>query len=269
MEKSSETVTNLYLTLRNIVFPDKPLNNEVTSNRFVMSMPGKVLSYLDYYPGKEYESSLIQPDSSKTSAPIPPAVMEKWFDLADVMVGGSIYSGAETGKSMAVTYETILKQMQILGIDTKTASIQATYNMANQYLNGEVPDPDDSSKSVTRLNLYYRYQTDYADRKLQVEERINNARLTKTAVEYELWFQRHYPSLNAKLESEYLKWVAFGNKEQVEVHLSYLDSASAGVMVEDARMSLRASGTLSLDRTRTVYPVSFVPSNWYKYLLPK
>jgi len=119
------------------------------------------------------------------------------------------------------------------------------------------------------LSLYDRYQNEYADKKLDMEEKINDARRTRVYLEYELWFQRNYPSLNAKVESAYTKWLSFGEKDLVELYKAYLDSGSSGAEVEAARMALRASGVTSLDRTRTVYPVSFEPGNWYKYLLPK
>ena len=48
-----------------------------------------------------------------------------------------------------------------------------------------------------------------------------------------------------------------------------MDVTSAGAALEEARISMRASGVTSLDRTRTIYPVSFEPSNWYEYLLAK
>jgi len=45
----------LYITLRNIAFPQDPLSNDRhLTSRFLLLMPGKVLNYFDYYPGKEY-----------------------------------------------------------------------------------------------------------------------------------------------------------------------------------------------------------------------
>lgn len=269
VENSAKILTGLYITLRNIVFPKSPLSEGVSSNRFVLLSPGKVLNYWDYYPGEDYEESLLRRNSSAPEVLIPPAVMEKWFDISDVTVGGDPFNGGVTGKSMARAYETIVSQMNILGIQTKSSDAQANYNKARDYLTAAVPDPDDMTANTTRLSLYDRYLNTYTQYQLEMEEKIEEARRTKSAIEYELWFQRNYPSLNSRVEGAYTKWLAFGNKDMVELYKTYLDTASGGAELGEARMSLRASGVRSLDRTRTVYPVSFEPGNWYKYLLPK
>ena len=53
--RSLDIVSGLYITLRNIAFPDHPLSNDKgVENRFLLLMPGKVLNYFDYFPGSEY-----------------------------------------------------------------------------------------------------------------------------------------------------------------------------------------------------------------------
>ena len=269
VKRSGDILMDLYVTLRNIVFPESPLSDGVTHNRFVLLSPGKVLNYWDYYPGEDYEESLLRRNTSAPEVMIPPAVMEKWFDIADVMVGADPFTGGVTSQSMAKSYETILSQMDILGIETKSQDAQSKYNMARNYLVASVKDPDNVTLNTTRLSLYDRYQNLYTQLRLEMEDAINEARRTKGSTEYELWFQRHFPALNSRVEGAYIKWLTFGEKDIVELYKAYLDSASAGSEVEEARMSLRASGVRSLDRTRTIYPVSFEPGNWYKYLLPE
>ena len=46
----------LYDLIRGIAFPEHPaLDNQPNqANRFILLMPGKVLNYFDYYPGREY-----------------------------------------------------------------------------------------------------------------------------------------------------------------------------------------------------------------------
>lgn len=268
-DNSGKILTDLYITLRNIVFPKSPLSNGVTFNRFVLLSPGKVLNYWDYYPGPDYEESLLRRNNSAPETLIPPSVMEKWFDIADVMVGADPFTGGVTAKSMARVYEIILSQIKLLGLETKTSDAQTKYNVAKSYLTTPIFDPNNLTMNTTRLSLYDRYQNEYADKRLDMEDKINEARSNRGYLEYELWFQRNYPSLNSKVESSYMKWLTFGEKDLVELYKAYLDSGSSGAQVEEARMALRASGVTSLDRTRTMYPVSFEPGNWYKYLLPK
>ena len=54
-EKVSDIVGGLYMTLRDIAFPNHKLSDSrPVESRFLMLMPGKVLNYFDYYPGGEY-----------------------------------------------------------------------------------------------------------------------------------------------------------------------------------------------------------------------
>ena len=266
---SAKILTDLYVVIRNIAFPKSPLTDDVTSNRFVMSSPGKVLNYWDYYPGPDYEHSLLRDNNSAPEAIIPPAVMEKWFDIADTMVGADPFIGGVSAKSMARVYEMILSGIEVSGLEKKTSQAQAKYNQAMAFLNSQTPDPENLSVNMTLLSLYTRYQDEYAQRKLVMEEQISKARKTSSYLEYELWFQRNYPSLNSRVNGAYTKWLIFGKKELVELYKAYAGTGLSGTEVEEARMALRASAVRSLDRTRTIYPVSFEPGNWYKYLLPK
>ena len=56
-ENARKTTAALYDLLRGIAFPQSPtLDTQATNenNRFILLMPGKVLNYFDYYPGREY-----------------------------------------------------------------------------------------------------------------------------------------------------------------------------------------------------------------------
>lgn len=271
-DKAINVLIDMYTTLRDILYPKSPLSiNKPTSTRFVLLSPGKILSYQDYHPGEDYLRRLSQSrgNSSYPEPVIPPSVMEKWFDVADVMVGADPFTGGITAKSLARSYETIVTQMKLKGLDKKSAETRAKYNKAINFLTTPIPDPDNLTMTATRLTLYSRYQDEYAQKKLEMEEAINSERRNRGSLDYELWFQRVYPSLNAKVKGAYTKWLTFGQKELVELYNAYLDTESAGVEIEEARMSLLESGVKSLDRTRTVYPVSFEPGNWYECLKTK
>lgn len=208
-------------------------------------------------------------DSSKKETVVPPHVMEKWFDLADVVPSVNPLNAEDTGKSLSNIYRLILHQLKILGLDSKSESEKGLYNQALELMNELVADPENTTDKVPRLQLYERYRDLYNERRLEMEDKIEHKRQTLGGIDYGLWFQRHYPSLLSKVESAYTKWIIFGEKQLVELYIAVLDTGSAGQALEEARMQLRAAGVTSLDRTRTVYPVSFEPSDWYKYLLPK
>lgn len=55
--KAFEITSSLYTSLRNLVFPEHKLTSNAgggIQNRFLLLMPGKVLNYFDYFPGKDY-----------------------------------------------------------------------------------------------------------------------------------------------------------------------------------------------------------------------
>ena len=268
-QRSGRILGDLYLTLRSIAFPKSPYSRSSTvHNRFILLVPGKALNHDDYYPGDLYTASMKAKNTSAPHVLVPPSVMEKWFDIADVVVGGDLNSG-DTGKSLAQIYRNILFQIKIKDFKTLYKDAEARYNEAKNFLTESIQNPVNLSENITRMKLYSIYQEEYADQKLKLEKELNDARLSKTSLEYELWFQRNFSPLNDKVENAYSKWLVFGQKELVELYKTFMDMTSAGAALEEARVSLRASGVTSLDRTRTIYPVSFEPSNWYEYLLEK
>ena len=272
LKKNTEaTLASLYTRIRNVALPpafEGADGTEPTEQRLVMLMPGKVPSYYDYFPGDAYEAYLENPDYGYTDqqVTIPPRIMENMFALADVIPGRYPLRGAETGESMAIIYEDILNKLEVKGFNEKTQDEKERYVTAIDYLAEEIPDPLNVTMNVTRFQLYRRSQDLYNARRLEMEDLIDEMRRTLPGIEYERWFQRNFPSLKSHVEGAYTEWLIFGQKEIVELYKSYLDVESPGVDLEKARMALRASGLAALDRTRTIYPVSFVPGNWYRYL---
>ena len=56
LDQAKKTTAALYDLIRSISFPESPVldNQQNEDNRFILLMPGKVLNYFDYYPGREY-----------------------------------------------------------------------------------------------------------------------------------------------------------------------------------------------------------------------
>ena len=262
MDDSAKKLSQLYSTIRNVALPQSDTNTQ----RLVMLLPGKVQNYYDYYPGKAYEAAMENPDHTGMQVNIPVRVMENMFALADVVPGIDPLHGADTGESLAEMYNNILNWMEIKGFKEKTVKEKERYLVAVEYLAQRVPDPLNVSVNVTRFNLYRHSQELYNAKRLEMEGAIAAQRRTLSAQEYERWFQLNYNALNSPVEAAYTEWLIFGEKEIVDLYKSYLDVQAPGIDLEDARMALRASGVTSLDRTKTVYPVGFVPSNWYRYL---
>ena len=224
---------------------------------------------MDYYPGEEYEKYLLNPHESQKEVQIPPMVMEKMFQLSDVVPGSSSLAGGETGYSLARIYEGILGTMDVVDFAELSAVGKNVYDESLDKLLEPLPDPDNSSNEVPLLQLYSKFQDAYHDEQCKMEDAIKEKQMELSAVDYQLWFQRHFHILNAKVEGAYTQWLLYGRKHLVESYIAHFDITSSGEILEDARVRLRSSGFSSLDRSQIVYPVSFTLSNWYEYLKNK
>jgi hypothetical protein len=195
--------------------------------------------------------------------------MEKWFDLADVVPTANPYNGQDSGRSLANIYKSILADLAVTNIEDQGEQILSLYNEALDYLNEVVQHPENLTRDTTRLSLYNEYKELYNDRRLEMEDKIEMKRKSLQYLDYELWFQRNYPPLLSKVESAYIRWLIFGQKELCDIYITFLDTGTSAKLLEEARIVMRSTGVAALDRTRTIYPVSFEPSDWYKYLIPK
>ena len=262
--ESEKRLKQLYTIIRNIALPES-VHTTKLSKRLVLLIPGKVLSPEDYYPGDAYVNSKQNPSQGKFEE-IPPVVMQRLFRLADIIPGVDAMQGQESGERMSVFYRQVLGDMNIRGLQEIAREKEIVQQESVQYLLEAVADPDNLMKKTSRWDLYRRYEMVYNDEKRIMEETIDTNRNSRQSVEYQLWFQRSYPILQAKVDGAFIDWLVKGNKDLVELYRSRLDTSSPGTLLLEAKSALRASGTASLDRTETVYPVQFTPDDWYKYL---
>ena len=261
---SERRLKQLYSVIRNIALPENVHSTKV-SKRLVLLLPGKVLSPDDYYPGDSYVKFKQNPSEGKFQE-IPPAVMQRLFRLVDIIPGVDAMQGQESAERMSVFYKQVLGDMNIKQLKEIAKQKKLLQQESVQYLLEVIPDPDNFMRRATRWDLYRRYEMVYNDEKQAMEELIDSNRKGKPSVVYQLWFQRSYPILQAKVDGAFIDWLVKGNKDQVELYRSRLDTSSPGTLLLEAKSALRASGTVSLDRTETVYPVEYTPGDWYKYL---
>ena len=257
-----------YEALHHLALPDVD-TSKIVHQRFILQIPGKVLNPMDYYPGKEYEEYLKNPHNSSKEIQIPPMVMERMFQLSDVVPGADPLTGGETGYSLTRIYESILGTMDVVDFAELSKIGKNVYDESLKRLLEPLPDPDDPKNKVPLIQLYSKFQDIYHDEQRKMESAIRDKQLELSAIDYQLWFQRHFHILNAKVEGAYTQWLLHGRKHLVESYIAHFDIISSGQILEDARMKLRSSGFSSLDRSQIVYPVSFTPSNWYEYLKNK
>ena len=263
-EESKQRLRQLYTVLRNIILPSA-LSGTVVDKRFVLMMPGKVLSERDYYPGDAYVNFKKNPTQGKFEE-IPPVVMQRMFRLVDIIPGLDPMQGQESGERMSVIYRQILGDINIRGIKDIAKNKENLQKESVDFLLHVVKDPDDLKSEATRWDLYRRYEKVYNEKKREMEETIDTNRNNRSSVDYQLWFQRTFPILQAEVDGAFIDWLVKGNKDLVELYRSRLDTSSPGTLLLEAKSALRASGTVSLDRTETIYPVEYTPGDWFEYL---
>lgn len=266
VENSRKQLMTLYKILRTVALPSDDIDKDLPQEqRLVLLLPGKILSYDNFYPGDDYVRSLRGVDREAGYLEIPPRIMQNMFRLSDATPGLNPFRGADTGLSMSAIYRDIISSLDIKGFDELTANQKIRQKKSIEYLTERLSDPLNNSE-ITRLSLYRRYQEKYNDAREKMEKEIEAQRLSLPSLDYQVWFQREYPIMQSGVEGAYLEWLVFGDKENVELHKSRLDTSSPGLLLLEAKSALRSSGYTSLDRSQTVYPVSFVPGDWYKYL---
>ena len=267
IDKDAESelrLKQLYTIIHNIALPESEHTTKV-SKRLVLLLPGKVLSPDDYYPGDAYVDFKQNPTEGKYED-VPPAVMQSLFRLVDIIPGVDAMQGQESGERMSVYYRQVLGDMNIRGLKEIARQKEIMQQESVQYLLKAVADPDNLQKNSSRWDLYRRYEMVYNDEKRIMEEIIDTNKNSRSSTDYQVWFQRSYPILQTRVDGAFVDWLVKGNKEVVELYRSRLDTSSPGTLLLEAKATLRASGTMSLDRTETVYPVQFTPDDWYKYL---
>ena len=255
-------IQQLYETIRAVALPNA---GAASTKRLVLIIPGKFLYERDYYPGAAYVNFVSNPNQG-TFQQIPPIKEQNLFRLVDVIPGIDPLQGAESGESFSVIYNYILGQMDIVGFDQLTSESKVRTTESTTFLRTVVTDPSDATRQLTRWELYRRYENLYQEERARLEEEIEIQRTTRSSIDYQIWFQRQYPQLQAQVDGAYMDWIVNGDKELVELYRARLDATSIANELLEAKAAVRASGVPSLDRSTTIYPVDFTPSNWYTYL---
>ena len=257
---STSTLARLYATVRNVALPSDSaaVGDEPISHRLVMLLPGKILHYYDYFPGDEEEAKL----KNGQEIFLPPRVMENMFHLTDVTPGIYPLQGTESGESMSAIYTNILQRMEVKGF---IKSIRQHSSKIVQLLKKEVSDPRNPSRLVPLFKLYHQLKDTHVRARLEMENSISDKRKELSPLRFEDWYQRNFPVLNSKVEGAFTELQMLQRKLHDNYKLE-LGIELVGLDLEEAKVELRASALASLDRSRTIYPVSFVPANWYQYL---
>ena len=270
-----ENQIKLYDALHHFALPDVDYDSNA-QQRFILQVPGKVLYPVNYHPGAKYEEFLNDLEQDEQKVDIPKRIMERMFYLSDVVPDAHPVAGRQTGYSLARLYKNILDNLKQIGFEDLSKNDQHLHNEALHKLVEPVLDPDDSSKQVPLFQVYDKFQKAYYKELQVVDETNSKMKEELNTTDYHHWFEVNNPILQAQVKAAYRRWLLYGRKHLTESQIEHLDIASSEKLLNEARIALKLSGfvpqrslvtgTYTRDWSYAVYPVTFSPSNWYKYL---
>ncbi|KAJ4202693.1 hypothetical protein NW759_015343 [Fusarium solani] len=132
-------------------------------------------------------------------------------------------------------------------------------------------DPLQTPK-IPRIDLYQKLLDTYEAERFRWAQFKNDSRPDDNATQdrwnaYDRLLTTYAPVIDSKLEGLWsVLLVRDSVNHRVRKYISYLDIETASESLQRAKESLRASVTRSIDDTEDIYPVSFTPNNWAKYL---
>ncbi len=257
-DKAKHDEAVMYTILHDVALPNFDDTVPITE-RFILLMPGQVLNYYDYVPLNGSEPVFINPSQ------LPPD--ENSFRLSDTITTLNPLSGGTTGKTLSVVYNDIVYTINTTSIKNDPFKDE-DYIAAITYLQEGVSDPANASAAnVSRTELYQKYKVKYYGIKLDVQNWVNGNKTNLTEIKYEVWFKATYTSLLALVSAAHSQWLVDGLKGEVEDKLSIVDIQSVRSQINAARGLLENEELPSRDGASTYYPVHYIPSNWYEYLL--
>ena len=148
--KAREIQTAMYMVFRQLALPG--MENANATARFVLQLPGKVLSYRDYYPGDAYVESLSKLGENESPfLEVPPKIMENMFRLTDSVPGVDPLRGGDTGESFVEHYEAAVGNLDVRGFSKKTRDALNKYKQAVTFLSEGILDPENLDEQVSRV----------------------------------------------------------------------------------------------------------------------
>ena len=230
-----------------------------TSQRAEILGDGVPLAYNDFYLGDRKRKSL------------PMSIVEKALPFVDRIYPSNSPTDSKSIKeygyeSLSSTYGYILHRVKRKASDSNTTS-------ARDYLHELIDNPESvvfPDPKVSRLLLYDYYRLQYLNTKAAEEKAVKDSNLIAMMPEYNnvavdvVAFKSH-------TASALYKWQAYGDKDQVELHLQLLDvDNSEGNKISGLRSLYKSSRVRSERNVHiNVYPFAFKPDKWYRMLKTK
>ena len=145
----------------------------------------------------------------------------------------------------------------------KIESVKAAICELNEAVDD--PEPEGEGAQVPLFSLYLRYKQRYLADKTEVDKDIKSARNSRTAEEFQEWYNEHQENMKCRVDSAYQKWEIFGSKRKVEDLMFRHDIISDSSAVTNAiglYEAVRDLQTRSDNLAEGTMPVTLTPDGW-------
>ena len=145
----------------------------------------------------------------------------------------------------------------------KIESVKAAICELNEAVDD--PEPEGEGTQVPLFSLYLRYKQRYLADKTEVDKDIKSARNSRTAEEFQEWYNEHQENMKCRVDSAYQKWEIFGSKRKVEDLMFRHDIISDSSAVTNAiglYEAVRDLQTRTDNLAEGTMPVSLTPDGW-------
>ncbi|MDR0958159.1 MAG: hypothetical protein LBM16_03000, partial [Clostridiales bacterium] len=229
---------------------------------FVMEFPTRSLSL------KSYEYTINDCYSTLTK---PYPVAENEFMLSEQMFDISPIVQGSNGEKLSTVYSTVLNNF-VPKLETLDAFIKDQASL-RKWLTEDVTDEVDGvEQTMSRMAMAKLLYGQYLDKRnewySEKEEKYDIYKSQDKLDEYTKWLSSEGLVHEEQLNNFYNDAIVRGHYHEVLTLLGFLNVSSPSEVLESTKQKMRSSLRRSMDGSSDVYPVQFMPADWFKSLKP-
>jgi hypothetical protein len=231
------------------------------SKIFTMLMPGQGLNPKKYaYDVSKHTSVLTRPYT----------VAEAEFRLSDNLFNPAPITSSSNGTKLSTVYELLINNYAP-NVEAIAPFIRDRAGLS-KFLRAPSEEKDENGNPISRMELAKKLTLEYLEKKAEWKTEQNtkyDEYKAKDDLEgYSRWMTNIGSVRQEEINSYYNDMVVRGKVHEIMTILGYLNASSQAEDLEKTKQRMRHSKRLSLDESMSVYPVHFVPNNWFKALEP-
>jgi len=224
------------------------------------------------FPAQPLNQKMYSYDTSSRNSVLtkPYTIAEAEFRLSDQLFDISTLTAASNGEKLSTNYNTMLNNL-IPKLDYLAPFMKDRASMGKWLLENS-GKKDNNGNSLSRIELCKKLYLEYLEAKNawnKLKDKTFDEYRAKDDLDgYAKWQSSQGLVETEKLNNLYNDVVISGHLHEVLTILGYLNASSIAEELEMSKQKLRNSSRQSLDESMTVYPVQFLPNNWFKALTP-